>query len=202
MDREDRHVLAGGRTLNRRLLLHVCCAPCMTVTEPFLGEQGFESTAFFYNPNIHPWREWKRRLDTLGEWVSRTGTPLVVDDSYPLEENVSMLVGSEPRCAACFSDRLSKAACKAFECGCDSFSTTLMLSPYADHALLRSAGEEASARTGVPFVYNDLRHLYGRSVELSRAAGLYRQPYCGCIFSERDRFARGSPGRASSGASS
>lgn len=187
--------------MKRRLLLHVCCAPCMTVTEPFLGEQGYESTAFFYNPNIHPWREWKQRLDTLEEWVSRTGTPLVVDRSYPLEENVSMLMRSDPRCSACFADRLSIAAGKAVECGFDAFSTTLMLSPYADHALLRSAGEEASNRTGVPFAYIDLRHLYGRSVELSRAAGLYRQPYCGCIFSERDRFARGSPGRAARGAS-
>lgn len=168
----------------------------MTVTEPFLAGQGFESTAFFFNPNIHPWREWKRRLDTLEEWVSRTGTPLIVDRSYPLEDNISMLMQADPRCAACFSVRLSEAARKAVECGFDAFSTTLMLSPYADHDLLRAAGEEASARSGVPFVYSDLRHLYRRSVEVSREAGLYRQPYCGCIFSERDRFARGNPGSA------
>lgn len=172
----------------------------MTVTEPFFGEEGFESTAFFHNPNIHPWREWRRRLDTLEEWVARTRTPLLVDDSYPLEENVSMLVRSDPRCAACFAGRLTRAACKAVECGFDSFSTTLVLSPYADHTLLRAAGEEASALSGAAFVYRDLRHLYRRSVEVSRAAGLYRQPYCGCIFSERDRFARGNPGRVSPGA--
>lgn len=186
--------------MKNRLLLHVCCAPCMTVTEPYLSEQGFETTAFFHNPNIHPWREWKRRLDTLEEWVSQTGTPLMVDRSYPLEENVSMLMRSDPRCAACFAGRLSMAACKAVECGYESFSTTLMLSPYADHALLRAAGEEASARSGARFVYTDLRHLYRRSVEVSRAAGLYRQPYCGCIFSERDRYARGSPVGAARGA--
>ncbi len=171
-----------------RVLLHACCAPCLTVTGPFLRDEGMEPTALYYNPNIHPWREWKLRMDTLKSWTGAEGIPLVTVESYPLEENVRMLLSSTPRCRACLADRLGATARAALAEGYKAFSTTLMLSPYTDHALLRDTGRAASSETGVEFVYSDLRALYPRSVELSRQAGLYRQPYCGCIFSERDRF--------------
>lgn len=185
--------------MKRRLLLHACCAPCTTVTAPYLRDQGAEPTVFFYNPNIHPWREWRHRLETLEGWAPGEGLPLMVDDSYPLEENLRMLLGSQPRCAACLLDRLTATAVRAARDGFDSFSTTLMLSPYTDHDLLREAGGRASESTGIPFEYSDLRHFYPRSVQLSRLAGLYRQPYCGCVFSEMERFDRGAAARRTSG---
>jgi len=176
--------------MRRRLLLHACCAPCTTVTAPHFREQGAEPTLFFYNPNIHPWREWKHRLDTLEGWAPGEGLPLIVDESYPIEENLRMLLGSQPRCTACLSDRLMVTAMRAAKDGFESFSTTLMLSPYTDHDLLREAGRRASEFTGIPFEYSDLRPFYHISVQLSRQAGLYRQPYCGCVFSESERFNR------------
>jgi predicted adenine nucleotide alpha hydrolase (AANH) superfamily ATPase len=158
------------------------------VTGPYLEEKGFSTTAYFYNPNIHPYREWKHRLDTLKEWSASAGTPLIADESYPLEQNVRMLVSAPSRCSACLRDRLDRAAAVAGELGLDAFTSTLMLSPYTDHEILRRAGEEASGRSGIEFIYRDIRSEYPRSVAVSRSLGLYRQPYCGCVFSERDRF--------------
>lgn len=186
--------------MSRSILLHVCCAPCMTVTEPSLRDEGCSVTAFFYNPNIHPYREWKQRLDALKGWIGSTGTELVAEEEYPLEENVRMLLAAPSRCEACLGDRLGRTAAAACAGGFDAFSTTLMLSPYTDHDLLRRIGAEASRRTEIEFIYRDLRSEYSRSVAVSRSLGLYRQSYCGCVFSERDRFEKRGAGSPREGA--
>jgi predicted adenine nucleotide alpha hydrolase (AANH) superfamily ATPase len=170
------------------LLLHVCCGPCMTVVHETLSGEGFTVTGYFYNPNIHPWKERERRLTALSEYASDRGIPLDVDNGYPLEENLRMLLDAENRCSACFQDRLSATAARASQLGIPGFSTTLSVSPYQDQALIRLAGSAAGELHGVEFVYRDFRDLYRESVRLSREAGMYRQPYCGCVFSERDRY--------------
>ncbi len=175
--------------MSRSLLLHVCCAPCLTVTAPALAREGWSVSCLFYNPNIHPLMERNRRLDALRSYIPSTGLDLTVDEAYPLEENLAMLLSSRPRCAACYADRLGRTAALAAGRGSPGFSTTLMLSPYVDHDLLRETGEAVSRREGVEFVYHDLRGMYAGSVALSRQAGLYRQSYCGCVMSERDRYA-------------
>lgn len=170
------------------LLLHVCCAPCMTVVLKALSLEGFGVTAFFYNPNIHPWKERQRRLETLTAYSDSEGIPLETVETYPLEENIRMLLEAENRCYACFEDRLSVTADKANEMGIHAFSTTLSVSPYQNQEQIKRAGEKAAIKAGVEFVYRDYRDLYKDSIRISRENGMYRQPYCGCVFSERDRY--------------
>lgn len=145
-------------------------------------------TSFFYNPNIHPWKERERRLSALEQYSADEGIRLEADTAYPLEENLRMLLDAGNRCQACFADRLEATAGKASEMGMDHFSTTLSVSPYQDQDLIMQAGARAAELHGVQFIYRDFRDLYRESVRLSRQAGLYRQPYCGCILSERDRY--------------
>jgi len=178
------------------LLLHACCGPCTTVVCEQLQMEGFEITAFFYNPNIHPWKERERRLQALKDYADSNEIPLEIDEEYPLEENIRMLLDSDNRCYACFEDRLSATAARAAERGIETFSTTLSVSPYQNQAFIMSAGKIAEKKSGVRFVYRDFREFYNESIRISREAGMYRQPYCGCVFSERDRYLKlKSPGQ-------
>ena len=172
----------------RPLLLHVCCAPCMTVVQEGLRNEEYEVTAFFRNPNIHPWKEMRHRLDAAASYCAELDLPLEIDDAYPLEEYLSMLIKATDRCRACFEERLSATARRAAESGMGAFSTTLSVSPYQDQQAIIAVGEAAASKYGVEFVYRDFRPLYRESVNLSREAGMYRQKYCGCIFSKRDRY--------------
>ncbi|MCK5841455.1 MAG: epoxyqueuosine reductase QueH [Candidatus Sabulitectum sp.] len=181
----------------RKILLHVCCAPCATAVLEDLRADGFEVTGYFYNPSIHPWKEFKRRLDAVKEWAPAVGLSMIYDEEYPLEKNIRMLLEAENRCFSCFSDRMERTAEIASSTGIELFTSTLFVSPYQNHVLLQKAGDNASEIHGVQFMYRDFRKSYRRSIELSRSAGLYRQPYCGCVFSERDRYLKvKSPGEA------
>ncbi|MCK4806491.1 MAG: epoxyqueuosine reductase QueH [Candidatus Aegiribacteria sp.] len=168
----------------------------MTVVCEQLQREGFEITAFFYNPNIHPWKERERRLQTLIDYADSNGINLVIDKEYPLEENIRMLLDAENRCYACFEDRLSATADKARELGIENFSTTLSVSPYQNQSFIMEAGSAASEKSGVRFIYRDFRECYRESIRISREEEMYRQPYCGCVFSERDRYLKlKSPGQ-------
>ena len=190
----------SGRTSSviakESLLLHTCCGPCLTVVYEQLQTEGFDVTAFFYNPNIHPWKERDRRLCTLSEYADSENIPLEIDDEYPLEENIRMLLYAENRCLACFEDRLRATAFKAAELGIENFSTTLSVSPYQNQTLIMEAGNAASRESGVRFIYRDFREFFRESMRISREAEMYSQPYCGCVFSERDRYLKlKSPGQ-------
>jgi predicted adenine nucleotide alpha hydrolase (AANH) superfamily ATPase len=168
----------------------------MTVVHEQLQLEGFNITAFFYNPNIHPWKERERRLQTLKDYANSNGIPLEIDEEYPLEENIRMLLDADNRCYACFEDRLSATAAQAAELGIENFSTTLSVSPYQNQSFIQSAGKIAEKESGVRFVYRDFREFYRNSIRISWEAGMYRQPYCGCVFSERDRYLKiKSPGQ-------
>lgn len=183
--------------MSRKILLHICCAPCATAVLENLRAEGYEVTGFFYNPSIHPWKEFKRRLDTLKEWACSVDLPVVYREEYPLEENVRMLLESNNRCLACFSDRMRNSAELSSELNIEHFTSTLSVSPYQNHDLLQKAGESAARLHNVQYLYRDYRSSYKRSIELSRNYTLYRQSYCGCIFSERDRYLKiNSPGQA------
>lgn len=173
--------------MSEPLLLHICCAPCLSGCLDPLSDSGWELTGYFYNPNIHPFSEHERRASTLADYSKTIGITVHFSQGYPLAGNLAMMLSAERRCAACFEDRLGSAASKAAELGIGAFATTLSLSPWQDRDLLSAAGRRAAAAAGVDFVDVDLRPFYGRSVEASRAAGLYRQKYCGCIFSEHER---------------
>ncbi len=172
-----------------KLLLHACCGPCACYPTKALAEQGVDFTLLYYNPNIHPYKEFKHRLSALRELAEKQDYRLIIDKTYPLEECVKGLL-EEPgiRCAFCYRMRLRYTAKYAADNGFTAFSTTLLYSPYQKHELIVQAAQAAAEEFGVEFYYQDWRPHYQEGVDISLALGLYRQPYCGCVFSERDRY--------------
>ena len=173
-----------------RILLHVCCGPCAAYPVKALKQEGHELTGFFYNPNIHPYKEFQRRLETSKEFALKTGLELVIDDSYALEEFLTEALNSEYRCSYCYESRLRKVAQYAKEQGYDCFSTSLLVSPYQKHELIANLGERIGTEENIPFFYVDFRGGWPEGVHMSKDLELYRQPYCGCIFSEKERYYR------------
>ena len=172
-----------------KILLHACCGPCSCYPTEQLRAEGYEFDILYYNPNIHPYQEFKHRLSTLREFCDKKQVKLIINKTYNLEECVrGMLDEPTVRCAFCYRMRLFYAAQFAKEHGYDAFSTTLLVSPYQKHELIRTTAEEAAARYHIPFYYEDFRTGYQRGVDISLEMGLYRQQYCGCVFSERDRY--------------
>lgn len=175
--------------MSRRMLLHVCCGPCGTSTYAHWRDTGAEVLGFFYNPNIQPLMEYRRRLEGVRELAERVDMQMVEDLSYdPAAWFSEVTCGERTRCAACISMRMERTAREAAALGCEVFSTTLAVSPWQDHEAIASSGSDAGARHGVEFLYRDLRSLYPESRRLSRDWGLYRQKYCGCLVSEWERY--------------
>lgn len=173
----------------RRLLLHTCCGPCATYSVQRLRDDGFDLTAFWYNPNVHPFTEHQLRLDSMRRFAVGVDLPLVVAEGYDMPRYLREVVGDEAdRCRHCYKMRLDAAAAQARQLGIDLVSTTLLISPYQNHELLRAVGDEVAAAHGVVFHYVDLRPGFRDSRRLARQLGLYRQRYCGCIYSEWERF--------------
>lgn len=172
-----------------KLLLHACCGPCACYPAEKLLADGKAFDVLYFNPNIHPYKEFKRRLNALRELCEKKRYKLIVDKSYPLEDCVrGMLAEPTIRCVYCYRVRMRYAARYAKENGYDAFSTTLLVSPYQKHELIIQMGEEAAKEFDIPFYYEDFRAGYQRGVDISLELELYRQPYCGCVFSERDRY--------------
>ena len=172
-----------------KILLHTCCGPCSIFPTMRLADEGHEFSLYYFNPNIHPYKEFKRRLNTLREYALLKKYTLIVDKNYPLEECVrGMLDEPTVRCAYCYRVRLEKTAIYAKENGFEAFSTSLLVSPYQKHDLIKLIAEEIAAKVGIPFYYEDYRNGYQEGVDVSKELEMYRQPYCGCVFSERDRY--------------
>ena len=171
------------------ILLHMCCGPCTTASREKFKELGYNIRGFFFNPNIHPYKEFKRRLETLQDYCREEEIPLMIDGRYLLEDFLRKVVYREQqRCLFCYALRLGESAKKAREEGIPSFSTTLLISPYQNHERLKEVGEARGKEYGVSFIYEDLRPLFKESVNISRQRNMYRQGYCGCIFSEKERY--------------
>ncbi len=168
----------------KKLLLHVCCAPCLSGTDKALADKDFCITGYFYNPNIHPEVEFNKRLDALKTYSNAKSFLTIVDVTY----NIGMFdreVIDKPgdRCENCYRLRLDRTARYAADNKFDQFSTTLLLSPYQKHDKLKTIGEDMSRKYGVEFYYQDLRPHYHESITISKQMGLYRQKYCGCRLS-------------------
>ena len=172
-----------------KLLLHACCGPCACYPTEKLTADGVDFTILYFNPNIHPYKEFKHRLSTLREFCEKKEYNLVINKDYALENCVRGML-SEPtvRCAYCYRLRLRYAAQFAKENGFDAFSSTLLVSPYQKHELIKKAAQAAAEEFDIPFYYEDFRSGYQRGVDISLDMGLYCQQYCGCVFSERDRY--------------
>jgi len=172
-----------------RVLLHVCCGPCAVYPLQRLRAQGHEVTGFFYNPNIHPFREFRQRLDAVRQFVGETGCPMTIDDRYGLVDYLRQVVfHEEQRCARCYAMRLTRTVETAVAGGFDAFSTTLFYSKYQNHRLLIDQCERLATAHGIGLQYEDFRLGWQEGIDESIRMGLYRQPYCGCIYSEQERY--------------
>jgi predicted adenine nucleotide alpha hydrolase (AANH) superfamily ATPase len=177
--------------VTEHLLVHTCCAPCLIAPHRQLKEEGIRHGVFWFNPNIHPYTEYKARLDTLKAFAEKEGLPLLLADGYGLDEFVKNTIGDlANRCEYCYRTRLEATAKTAAEQGFSAFTTTLLYSKYQKHELIRQVAEEMSAKYGIPFFYRDWRSLWQEGIELSKREQMYRQKYCGCIFSEEERYLR------------
>lgn len=171
------------------LLLHICCAPCSVKCIETLRGEGIEPTGFWYNPNIHPMTEYKARKNTLTEYARQIDMKLIIENVYGLRQFIAATYPDfDHRCPECYRMRMDRTAEYAAENGFDSFTTTLLISPYQNHELLKSTAEAAAEKYGVQFLYRDFRPYFKEGQEIARASGMYMQKYCGCIFSEEDRY--------------
>lgn len=180
-----------------RLLMHSCCAPCSSYCLEYLSDY-FSITVFYYNPNIYPDEEYRKRVEEQKHFIERLPAkyPIAfVEGAYDKERFYERTKGLEDvkeggeRCFRCYELRLREAAELARKMGMDYFTTTLSISPLKNAAKLNEIGDMLAAEYGVRYLNSDFkkRNGYKRSVELSAEYGMYRQYYCGCIFSKRQR---------------
>jgi predicted adenine nucleotide alpha hydrolase (AANH) superfamily ATPase len=174
----------------KKLLVHSCCAHCAAYTVSYWREQGYDVSALWYNPNIHPYTEHQHRLEAMQSLATKMSLPLIITEGYDIIEYFRGVVGHEPeRCRHCFELRLAKTAEIAKEKGFDALTTTLLISPQQKHELIKEVGDEVAKITGVDFLYADLRKRYSDSRHMTKPLDLYRQQYCGCVYSEWERYA-------------
>lgn len=172
-----------------KLLLHICCAPCSIMCIETLRGEGIEPVGFWDNPNIHPYTEYRSRKNALVEYAKSIGLALEVHGKYGLRPFIGEVAADiDGRCVRCYRMRMRAAAQYAAENGFSHFTSTLFVSPYQNHELLRQTAEEAGREFGVEFLYRDFRPYFREGQERARALGLYMQKYCGCVFSEEERY--------------
>ena len=177
------------------LLLHSCCAPCSSAVLERISKY-FKITILFYNPNITDYSEYLKRKEELKRLIKEVGYDIeVMDCDYDKEKFISMALGLEDkkegdiRCYKCYKLRLEKTAMLAKENNFDYFTTTLSISPYKNSKWLNEIGEELANKYNINYLYADFKKKngYKRSIELSNIYHLYRQDYCGCIYSKVER---------------
>jgi len=176
-----------------RVLLHICCAPCAIYPLKKLKEKGYEVWGFWYNPNIHPFEEYKRRLETLKDFANKTDLKMIWQDSYDLEfflREVTFREAFGVRCKTCYYIRLEATAKTAKHGKFDAFTTTLLYSKFQNHQTIKEICENLKVRYGVDFYYEDFREGWKEGIETSKELGMYRQGYCGCIYSEKERYCK------------
>ena len=172
-----------------KALLHICCANCAIYPINNMREEGLEVMGFFYRYNIHPYTECLRRQEALEAYAEKIKLKVIYQEGYDLEGFIQNVAFRESeRCNYCYHDRLRSTALLAKRGKFDYFSSTLLYSKHQQHELIRSMGESIGKSVGVPFLYRDYREGWKEGIECSKQMGLYRQQYCGCIYSEKERF--------------
>ena len=180
-----------------KLLLHACCAPCSSYVLEYLSNY-FEITIYYYNPNIHPETEYSRRINELRKFINEYKTKnkvYLVEENYDVQEYFNQIKGLEhlgersKRCYKCYKFRMEKAVQYSKENNFDYFTTTLSISPYKDAQWINEIGSILENKYNIKYLYADFKKKngYKRSLELSKDHGLYRQDYCGCIYSKQER---------------
>lgn len=175
-----------------KVLLHVCCAPCAIYPLRILRSEGFEVIGFFYNRNIHPFQECQRRENAVREYAEKENLKVIYQEGYDIETFLQNVVfREEDRCSFCYHDRLKTTATIARHGKFDYFTSTLLQSKFQQHDMIHSIGESLGKSHDVPFLYRDFREGWKEGVETSKQLNLYRQQYCGCIYSEKERYYKG-----------
>ena len=171
------------------LLVHCCCVHCSSYTLKYWQEIGHQVTAFWYNPNIHPYTEHQRRLEALKVLTSQENIPLVISPTYEVERYFRAIAGHEAnRCLICYQVRLQAVAGYARHNGYDAFTSSLLISPQQKHDKVIDVASEIERSSGIRFQYADLRKRYSESRRITKPMELYPQQYCGCLFSEWERY--------------
>ena len=181
--------------MGERVLIHICCGICAIEPVRALREEGLAVKGFFYNPNIHPFMEFQKRLKAAKIAAERLNLEVSFDENYGLIPFLRSMVTNEAadfspqvRCEICYRMRLEKTAEVAAKDKFAFFTTTLLSSPHQNQELLRRIGEEVGAKFGTTFLYRDMRTLHEESKREAKKMSLYSQQYCGCIFSEFERY--------------
>lgn len=173
----------------KRLLLHICCGPCSITTLQALLDKGFEVTGLFYNPNIHPLTEYVKRRDGCREVAEKLGIKVIVKDNEydPQKWFRDVAYREENRCFHCYAHRLERTAQIAKKGQFDYFTTTLLYSKYQKHKEIAALGRDLQSEK-TQFFYEDFREGWQEGIETSKDWGIYRQQYCGCLYSENERY--------------
>ena len=189
-----------------KILLHMCCGPCSCYPVKKLRADGIEPVGFFFNPNIHPYREWQQRLKTAKEFAEKVSMEFNAIDHYGLrdfmervhkvvepiagEDTIKFADGHHARCRICYAWRLYETAKFAADNHFKTWSSTLFYSIHQNHDLMKSTAENIAKQVGIEFYYEDFRVGWQEGIDISHDLELYRQNYCGCIFSEEERFSK------------
>jgi predicted adenine nucleotide alpha hydrolase (AANH) superfamily ATPase len=175
-----------------KLLFHCCCAPCALSCLGELNGAGIEPDLYWYNPNIHLFNEYESRRDSLVSFAAKKNLKLTLIDEYDLSSFITEVFPNmndkAARCEKCYYMRLDKTAEAAAAMAYKAFSTSLLVSPYQNHEKIKLIGEELGEKHGVKFYYDDFRPAFRRGQSEARADGLYMQKYCGCVFSNEERY--------------
>lgn len=183
-----------------RVLLHICCGPCAIMPVRELRKAGHFVAGWFYNPNIHPLAEYLRRRQGAAQVAALHDIPLLFPDQEPdspgkAEYDVAAwcrnaLSFDGGRCRYCREFRFDAVAGAARKLGFDAFTSSLLYSRRQDHDGMRAAGEKSAAAWNATFLYQDFRPFWQEGIAASKELGIYRQQYCGCVFSEEERYMR------------
>ena len=180
------------------ILMHMCCSNCAVYPVQTLQRRGISITGFWFNPNIHPYLEYKSRIDALRKLQDLWKLDVEYEDDYGLKEFLRNVVyNEESRCEYCYTIRLERTAARAGELKADAFTTSLLVSPYQKIDMIREIGLAMQEKYSVEFYFEDFREGFREGRRSAGDLGLYRQKYCGCIYSEMERFGKSSGGAGS-----
>ena len=172
---------------DKRILVHICCGPCATYTVKRLREEGWAVTGYWFNPNIQPYGEHEKRGEALAKFAEAVSLPVIWEPGYEMVSFLREVVGHErfrERCTLCYRLRLERTARVAAGQGFEVVTTTLLISPYQDQKTIRALGEELAQAQGLAFYFENFRQGFAEHHRLAKEYDLYRQRYCGCVYSE------------------
>ena len=171
-----------------KILIHTCCANCLIYPLKILKQNGFAVHSYFYN-HIHPYTEFKKRLETLQYYTKLENINLIIREKYELKNFIQNVVfREEKRCYYCYYSRLEATAKLGAKSGFEYFTTTLLYSKHQKHELIKDICESLQKRYKIRFYYYDFREGWKEGIEISKQLNLYRQQYCGCVYSEAERY--------------